>query len=56
MKLIKNFIQRYKNARLCVEQIKNGEWKFAREYLGAEEYRNVKDSLYIYGLVMVHSS
>lgn len=48
MKLIKNFIQRYKNAKLCVEQIKNGEWKFAREYPGAEEYRIVKDTLHIW--------
>lgn len=48
MKLIKNFIQRYKNARLCVEQIKNGEWKFAREYPGAEEYRIVKGTLHIW--------
>ena len=29
MKFIKNFIQHYKNARLCVEQIKNGEWKLS---------------------------
>ena len=29
MKLIKNFIQHYKNASLCIEQIKNKEWELS---------------------------
>lgn len=48
MKFIKNFIQRYKNARTAVKQLRNNEWKFADEYEGAHEYRLVKGNISIW--------
>lgn len=32
MKFIKDFIQRYKNARLAVQQLRNNGWKFYSEF------------------------
>ena len=39
MKFIKNFIQRYKNARLAVKQLRNNEWKLADDHENAHKYR-----------------
>lgn len=48
MNFIKDFIQRYKNARTAVKQIRNNEWRFADNYDGAGEYRLTKGDLHIW--------